>query len=67
MEIRMLDLGDGDSDSDDDSSSKCIEPSEIEKGRIKGELIQYFHVESNRKAKLKDIRIFLANRGYKVS
>jgi hypothetical protein len=62
----VLELGDGDSDSSG-NSSKCIEPSEIEKGRIRGELIQYFHVESNRKSKIKDIKAFLSERGHKVS
>lgn len=42
MEIRVLELGDD--ESDEDSSSRCIEPSDGDKSRIKAELIQYLHV-----------------------
>jgi hypothetical protein len=66
MEIRMLELGDEDS-GDDSSSSKCIEPSDGDKGRIKAELIQYFHTEDNRMSKLKEIRVYLLERGYKIA
>lgn len=66
MEIRMLQLGDGDSSSDQ-SSSKCVEPSDGDKGRIKAELIQYLHVESNRTSKLKEIRAYLQERGFKIA
>lgn len=65
MEIRVLELGDD--ESEEESSSRCIEPSDGDKGRIKAELIQYLHVEENRTSKLKDIRSFLLEKGYRVA
>jgi hypothetical protein len=66
MEVRVLQLGDEES-SDNESSSKCVEPSDGDKGRIKAELIQYLHTEVNRMSKLKDIRIYLQQNGYKIA
>lgn len=43
MEVRVLKLGNSDSSSNQ-SSSKCVEPSDGDKGRIKAELIQYLHI-----------------------
>lgn len=42
IEIRVIQLGDD--ESEEESSSKCIEPSDGDKGRIKAELIQYLHI-----------------------
>lgn len=61
----MLELGDD--ESDEDSSSRCIEPSDGDKSRIKAELIQYLHLEENRTSKLKDIRAYLLEKGYRVA
>ena len=52
MEIRMIDIGKDDYFNSEDSS-KCIEPSEVDKGKIKGELIGYLHIEENQKSKHK--------------
>jgi hypothetical protein len=52
MEIRLIDFGDDD-DSYSGDSSKCIEPSEVDKGKIKGELVNYLHIEDNQRSKLK--------------
>lgn len=52
MEIRVIDLGDY-ADEDSEDSSKCIEPSEVDKGKIRGELINYLHNEENQKMKHK--------------
>jgi len=52
MEIRVIEFGDDD-DSYSGDSSKCIEPSEVDKGKIRGELINFLHNEENQKMKLK--------------
>ena len=62
--IRLQDSGEEDNAS---GESKCVEPSEGDKGNIKTELANFLHVEDNKFAKLKEIRSFLMNRGFKVS
>ena len=62
--IKLQESGEDDNYSGD---SKCFEPSDGDKGKIKSELVEFLYYEENRFAKLKDVRYYLQGKGFKIS